>query len=174
MKPKAPKPRRIRNFNDLSFNKRDADGKHLAWFMPARTNNWHEHYGIGETWFEEIVQLARVKPEHAYRAMKYGAAEACTKYGSYGHTEGFFDMMARWALAGILASEKLPELPFKINEMGLPTREGMEYWLSREGKKVGEVPDTQSPYKICDNKNAIGRGIRLVAVNGQTMSTPTS
>jgi len=172
MKTKTPKPRRIRSINDLSFTKRDADGIMLTWFMPSRTDNWHEHYGIGEIWFDEIAQLARVRPEKAYTAMKFAARDACTKYGNYGHTDGFFDAMARWAIAAILANDKLPDLPFKTPNLGIPPREGMEYWISREGKKAGEVPGTQSPYKIGDNKNAIGRGIRLVAVNGQTMPVP--
>ncbi|WP_395407950.1 hypothetical protein ACHMW6_15430 [Pseudoduganella sp. UC29_106] len=171
MKPATPKPRRIRKFDDLSFTKRDAKGVMLSWFMPNRENSWHEHYGIGETWFDEVAQLARVKPEMAYRTMKYAAREACTKYGDYGHSDGFFDMMARWALVAILANDKLPEIPFKITEMGIPPREGMDFWLAREGKEDESAPNPYAASGARYKDTAI-RTVRLAAINGNRVATP--
>lgn len=137
--PMLPPPRRIRSYKDLSFVKRDADGKLLSWFMPSRDNNWHEHYGLGETWFEEIVELAQHDPKEAFNAMHYAAKTALMRYGEYGHSDGFFDRMSRWALHAILTNDQTPKMPFKTLEMGIPPREGMDYWLAREGK--GEQRD---------------------------------
>jgi hypothetical protein len=169
--PVKQKRRRIRKWDDLSFVKRDADGKLLSWFMPSRENNWHEHYGIGETWFDEIAQLARVNPGRAHAAMRFAAREACAKYGSYGHTDGFFDMMARWALSSILVNKTLPELPCKITEMGIPVREGMDFWLAREGKPEDMGCATKSAYTTLTNDKALRAGIRLVAADGKLLST---
>jgi hypothetical protein len=167
----APKKalRRIRKWDDLSFVKRDADGKLLSWFMPDRNDNWHEHYGIGETWFNEIAQLARVNPSKAHAAMRFAAREACAKYGSYGHTDGFFDMMARWALSSILVNKTLPELPCKITEMGIPVREGMDFWLAREGKPAEMGCTTKSASTTQTKEEALRAGIRLVATNGKLL-----
>ncbi|KPC53005.1 BRO-N domain-containing protein [Amantichitinum ursilacus] len=137
--PMLPPPRRIRSWDDLSFIKRDADGKLLSWFMPDRNNNWHEHYGIGEAWFEEVVELAQHNPKQAFTAMHYAAKTAVTRYGEYGHSDGFFDRMSRWALHAILTNDQTPKMPFKTLEMGIPPREGMDFWLAREGK--GEQRD---------------------------------
>jgi len=165
MKPKTPKPRRIRSRDDLSFTMRDEQGRLLNWCVPNRENAWHENYGIGEAWFEEIVQLAHAKPEEAYLAMLYGANVACTRYGDLGHTDGFFDMMARWALVAILANEALPALPFKIRGMGIPPREGMEFLLARKGKKDVLAPNVYAEHGARYKDTAI-RTVRLVAISG--------
>lgn len=162
----TPKPRPIRKWSDLSFTKRAEDGRLLSWFMPSRTNDWHEHYGIGEAWFDEIVQFAHTKPEEAYRAMMYAAREACTKYGDFGHTDGFFDMMARWAMAGILANQNLPELPFKTTRCSIPVREGMDFLLAREGKKdpLADGPYVERGTRFKDT--SIRPAVQLVAIDG--------
>jgi Rha family phage regulatory protein len=127
--PLLPASRNIRSRDDLSFTKRDAEGRMLNWFMPSRENNWHEHYGIGEIWFSEIVELARHNPEEAYRAM-YFAGPELTRYWSHGHPNGFFDRMARWAMAAILANPTEPQLPFDLPCCGIPPREGMDFHLA--------------------------------------------
>lgn len=129
--PLLPGPRRIKSWDDLSFIKRDAEGKLLSWFMPSRTDSWHEHYGIGETWFEEVVQLAKANPSRAFDAMRFAAKTACMRYGEYGHSDGFFERMARYAFAGMQANEGTPKMPFKTPELGIPPREGYDFWLSR-------------------------------------------
>ncbi|MEY7429844.1 Bro-N domain-containing protein, partial [Citrobacter freundii] len=111
--PLLPAPRSIRSRDDLSFTKRDAEGRTLNWFMPDRSNNWHEHYGIGEIWFSEIVELARHNPKEAYHAMRFAGPEL-TRYWNHGHPDGFFDRMARWAMAAILANPTEPQLPFDL------------------------------------------------------------
>ena len=127
-------PRRILKSKDLSFVKRDANGKLLSWFMPDRDDNWHEHYGIGEAWFEEIAELAKSSPEQAFIAMHCAARVAVQKYGDSGHARGFVDRMSRWALHAILTNDQTPKMPFKALELGIPVREGMDFWLARAGR----------------------------------------
>lgn len=127
--PLLPAPRSIRSRDDLSFTKRDAEGRMLNWFMPDRSNNWHEHYGIGEIWFSEIVELARHNPKEAYHAMRFAGPEL-TRYWNHGHPDGFFDRMARWAMAAILANPTEPQLPFDLPCLGIPPREGMDFHLA--------------------------------------------
>lgn len=127
--PLLPAPRSIRSRDDLSFTKRDAEGRMLNWFMPSRENNWYEHYGIGEIWFSEIVELARHNPKEAYHAMRFAGPEL-TRYWNHGHPDGFFDRMARWAMAAILANPTEPQLPFDLPCLGIPPREGMDFHLA--------------------------------------------
>ena len=127
--PLLPAPRSIRSRDDLSFTKRNAEGRMLNWFMPDRNNNWHEHYGIGEIWFSEIVELARHNPKEAYHAMRFAGPEL-TRYWNHGHPDGFFDRMARWAMAAILANPTEPQLPFDLPCLGIPPREGMDFHLA--------------------------------------------
>ncbi len=127
--PLLPAPCSIRSRDDLSFTKRDAEGRMLNWFMPDRSNNWHEHYGIGEIWFSEIVELARHNPKEAYHTMRFAGPEL-TRYWNHGHPDGFFDRMARWAMAAILANPTEPQLPFDLPCLGIPPREGMDFHLA--------------------------------------------
>ncbi|WP_020484549.1 hypothetical protein [Methylomonas sp. MK1] len=122
--------RTIRSRDDLSFTKRDHEGRMLNWFMPDRNGNYHEHYGIGEIWFNEIVDLARHNTQDAYDAMKFAGPEL-TRYWNNGHSEGFFDRMSRWALAGIISNPDEPIVPFKFCKMGKPPVEGMDNLISR-------------------------------------------
>ncbi|AYN19585.1 Bro-N domain-containing protein [Alcaligenes aquatilis] len=119
----------IRSRDDLSFTRRDAKGRLINWIMPDRANNWHEHYGIGEIWFGEIVELAQHNPEEAYHAMCFACVDML-RYWSQGHPDGFFDTMARWALAAILTNITEPKLPFQLPSLGIPPREGMDFYLS--------------------------------------------
>jgi len=67
--------RKIRTRESLSFTKRNAMG-HLInwtvppqWIVPSREGDWKEHYGIGEFWFREIIELTRHNPEAGYHAL---------------------------------------------------------------------------------------------------------
>lgn len=126
--------------DDLSFTKRDSNGLMINWvvqphwFMPPRNGNWHEHYGIGEFWFQEIVELARNNPEEAFNALRFIVTDLARDPGSRvggGHAEGFITGMARWAIAAILANERVPKLPFETLDYGVPPREGMDFHLAR-------------------------------------------
>lgn len=104
----APKVlRRIRTCDDLSFTRRNAKGERIEWFVPPRVNSGHEHYGIGEIWFSEVVELARHNPRHAYDAMRFAGPEMA-RYWNHGHPDGFFDRMARWALGPFLPMRRSP------------------------------------------------------------------
>lgn len=126
----APKVfRRIRTCDDLSFTRRNAQGERIHWFVPPRVNSGHEHYGIGEIWFSEMVELARHNPRHAYDAMRFAGPEMA-RYWNHGHPDGFFDRMARWALGAILANAQEPALPFELPCLGFAPLEGMEAMLA--------------------------------------------
>ncbi len=126
----APKVlRRIRTCDDLSFTRRNAKGERIQWFVPPRVNSGHEHYGIGEIWFSEVVELARHNPRHAYDAMRFAGPEMA-RYWNHGHPDGFFDRMARWALGAILANAQEPVLPFELPCLGFAPLEGMEAMLA--------------------------------------------
>ncbi|MEJ8295593.1 Bro-N domain-containing protein [Delftia tsuruhatensis] len=126
----APKVlRRIRTCDDLSFTRRNAKGERIQWFVPTRVNSGHEHYGIGEIWFSEVVELARHNPRHAYDAMRFAGPEMA-RYWNHGHPDGFFDRMARWALGAILANAQEPMLPFELPCLGFAPLEGMEAMLA--------------------------------------------
>ena len=104
----APKVlRRIRTCDDLSFTRRNAKGERIQWFVPPRANSGHEHYGIGEIWFSEVVELARHNPRHAYDAMRFAGPEMA-RYWNHGHPDGFFDRMARWALGPFWPMRRSP------------------------------------------------------------------
>ncbi|MGD1827911.1 Bro-N domain-containing protein [Chromobacterium violaceum] len=120
--------RRSGSRDELSFTVRDSEGRLLNWFVPSRTNNWHEGVGIGQAWFDEIVSLARRNPKEAYDAMRF-VGFRLIPYLGHGHEDGFFDMMSRWALAGIHAHHGgVPDL-VKWSDMALPPQEGMEHYL---------------------------------------------
>lgn len=121
--------RRIRTCDDLSFTRRNAKGERIQWFVPPRVNSGHEHYGIGEIWFSEVVELARHNPRHAYDAMRFAGPEMA-RYWNHGHSDGFFDRMARWALGAILANAQEPALPFELPCLGFAPLEGMESMLA--------------------------------------------
>lgn len=126
----APKVlRRIRTCDDLSFTRRNAKGERIQWFVPPRVNSGHEHYGIGEIWFSEVVELARHNPRHAYDAMRFAGPEMA-RYWNHGHPDGFFDRMARWALGAILANAQEPALPFELPCLGFAPLEGMAAMLA--------------------------------------------
>lgn len=126
----APKVLRlIRTCDDLSFTRRNAKGERIQWFVPPRVNSGHEHYGIGEIWFSEVVELARHNPRHAYDAMRFAGPEMA-RYWNHGHPDGFFDRMARWALGAILANAQEPVLPFELPCLGFAPLEGMEAMLA--------------------------------------------
>lgn len=135
--------RQILSQEDLSFRRRDASGQLLNWTMPRRKNNWHEHYGIGETWFGEIVELARHNPRAAYHAMR-SAGSKLQRFGTQGHLDGFVDRMARWALAAILTNSAEPRLPFKLPRLGMPPREGMAFHLAAAVPRSSLTPSEQS------------------------------
>lgn len=130
-KERQPAQRSILSRDDLSFTQRDREGRLLNWFVPSRNGNWHEHYGIGEAWFSEVVELARNNPRAAYEAMLCAGTDSLRMYGSFGHADGFMDHMARWALAAMLTNAAQPELPFEPLRLGVPPREGMDFYRSK-------------------------------------------
>ena len=134
--PALPPPRRFKKRDDLSFTKRDDEGRLLNWFVPSRNGQWHEHYGIGEIWFSEIVELAKHDPQEAFNAMRF-ASQNLVQFWNWGHEEGFMERMSRWALAAILDHKGVePSLPFKLPEIGSPPKEGFDYYRNQGKPKL--------------------------------------
>lgn len=117
----------IRSRDDLSFTRRDASGRLVNWMVPQRAGEWHVHYGIGESWFDEVVQLARHDPEEAYTALRM-AGPLLLPYMNFGHAEGFFNRMAQWAVGGILAADGQLALPFELPSLGEAAHPGMAFY----------------------------------------------
>lgn len=127
----TPAPRRIKTRDDLSMTARDDEGRLINWIVPSRENQWHEHVGIGEAWFAEVVQLSQNNPKDAYHAM-LTAGCALVPTWNWGHEHGFMHSFARWALAAMIEHKGiLPALPFPMPSMGKPPKEGFEHYRSR-------------------------------------------
>lgn len=120
--PPAVIKRRIKNRDDLSFTRRDGKGNLLNWFPPSDQDggyDWYEAYAVGEAWFAEVAELAANNPEEAWYALKLSAASMSAypyyhpekQHGS-GHIEGYFDRLARYALAGLLTFPNGVRFPF--------------------------------------------------------------
>lgn len=120
-----PKTRRIKSRDDLSFTRREG-GRLNNWFVPPRLGDWHEHYYMGESWFAEIAELAKVDPEEAYHAARLAGSEM-TRYALTGHAEGFFDAMAQWAVSAAMTRPD-PALPFRTMALGVEPLEGMDHY----------------------------------------------
>lgn len=110
--PTAPVARkRIRNRDDLSFTRRDEAGRLVNWKEAPTDGSWHRAYGVGETWFAEIVELARHRPNEAYQAMRFAGPELVPYLSKGprsvgdGYADGFFNQMAKWALLGMMSGD---------------------------------------------------------------------
>ncbi|WP_084224431.1 BRO-N domain-containing protein [Stenoxybacter acetivorans] len=142
--------RPIRNRDDLSFTKRDENGDLLNWYVPYdRENSWHENYGIGAIWFEEIAELAKHNPEEAYYAIKFSAPYVAhyvklKESPHNGQASGFYHRMAVWTITGILANQgQEPQLPFQPVYMGKPPLEGFDYFLQKAAPRRELTPQEQ-------------------------------
>ena len=114
-------PRRvIRSRDDLSFTRRDARGALVSWCVESRAGSWHEQVSIGQEWFAEVLELARRDPEEAYHALLFaGCSRALLANWNQGHEQGFLEVFAQFAIAGMLAAAgDRPVLPFRAREMG--------------------------------------------------------
>ena len=114
-------PRRvIRSRDDLSFTRRDARGALVNWCVESRAGSWHEQVSVGQEWFAEVLELARHDPEEAYHALLWAScSRALLTHWNHGHEQGFLEVFAQFAVAGMLATRgDRPELPFRVREMG--------------------------------------------------------
>lgn len=114
-------PKRIiRSRDDLSFTRRDERGARINWFVESRAGSWHEQVSVGQEWFAEVLELARHDPEEAYHALLWAScSRALLTHWNHGHEQGFLEVFARFAVAGMLATRgDRPELPFRVREMG--------------------------------------------------------
>ncbi len=144
-KPKLPATvkRRIRNRDDLSFTRRDANGNLINWIIPDDMGlyDWYETCAIGETWFGEVIELAANNPEEAYYSL-YHAARLMSAYArqtekqGLGLVEGFFSKMARYTLAAVLEHPKGIAFPFAPHS-------GTQVDLTQYLKTAAPLPDNE-------------------------------
>jgi len=118
--PALPAPRKIRSREDLSFTKRNAKGHLVNWVTPSNVANWHERYGLGEAYFAEVVELARYNPKEAFNALRFAGSDIALAGAETGYADGFFERMARWAVAAMLTKPGGdPRLPFEVPALGI-------------------------------------------------------
>jgi len=152
--PALPPPRRIRKREDLSFTARDSEGRMLNWFVPSRTNQWHEHVGIGEEWFAEVVELAKHDPSEAFDALRF-AGDALVRTWNWGHETGFMTAFARWAVAAMIEHKGVaPSVPFKLPALGIPPREGFEHYRQQAAPLALPAPTMSKEEREAINKKA--------------------
>lgn len=124
-KPTTPKlpakiQRRIRNRDDLSFTRRNANGSLINWQPPlddSRQYDWYDAYAIGQGWFNEVIDLAENNAEEAYYTLSnaprlMSAYALKTEAQGMGWIEGFFAKMARYTLFAILTHKGNIVFPF--------------------------------------------------------------
>lgn len=129
-KAKPPSRRQIKTRDDLSFTKRDEMGRLLNWFVPNRKDCFHEHIRIGQEFFAEIVELAKNNPEEAYQALRFSGKEMM-KFGDCGHSVGFADMWAKFAMMAIINNISIDAAIFGNESLAREPREGIEHYFNR-------------------------------------------
>lgn len=121
--------RKIRSRDDLSFTKRDSEGRLLNWVVPYRNDNWHEGYYIGQMWFKEVAELIKHNPQKGYEAVMY-SAQAALKLEKGGHLSGFTDSLAQWATTGVLSGDITTRI--KTQKMAEPPKRGINQLIDQE------------------------------------------
>jgi hypothetical protein len=102
--PATPK-KRIRSRDDLSFTRRDDDGRLWNWAPTIEpTGNWYEDYQTGKQWFEEVVELVRRKPNDAAFTLTAVMCDLLVHDSAQSFKCGFIDALNLWAITGILCN----------------------------------------------------------------------
>lgn len=122
--------RQIKTREDLSFTKRDEMGRLLNWFVPNRSNNYAEHVRIGQEFFSEIVELAKHNPKEAFYALLFSGKDMM-RFGDSGHSMGFAEMWAGFAIMAIMNDMKIETIPFADIELSKEPVEGIDHWFNR-------------------------------------------
>ncbi|SNU80195.1 antA/AntB antirepressor family protein [Neisseria zoodegmatis] len=112
--------RRIRNRDDLSFTRRDVQGRFINWHPPTDENGiyWQDAYMIGQAWFDEVRELAKNNPEEAFYVLTHATRLMAVHTALYdggngfGYVEGFFSKMARYTLTAVLSHQEEIAFPF--------------------------------------------------------------
>ena len=109
----APPPKLSRD--DLSFTRRDAQGRLINWSVNPRCRLWHEGLDRGEAFFREVAELAAHDEREAYDAIRFafgdewqpptsGSSEWSS--GMPGEEAGFADALARAVIEGLRARRR--------------------------------------------------------------------
>jgi len=98
----------IRSRDDLSFTKRDEQGRLINWAVQHNPKgNWHAGVELGREYFKEIVELANIDPREAILSIE--TAISCSpefsRYGA-GIECGFSEEIAKMAVYGIRQKAK--------------------------------------------------------------------
>lgn len=135
-------PKRIRSREDLSFTKRDSEGRLINWTMPHDRNElWGPLYTVGQGYVDrELAELAAHDEREAYHAIEFALSGSHefrrgpeTHFGNtgWGQECGFAEAVARAAIEGLRArrsgaaafdpeAKKPPKLPKGAAPLALP------------------------------------------------------
>ncbi len=100
----------IRSRDDLSFTKRDEQGRMINWVVPpySPTEKWTDGFELGKHFFCEIVELAINNPKEAKNAIRFAFTSENplahgTGFGNRGRGAecGFVESLAKMAVYGI-------------------------------------------------------------------------
>ncbi len=134
--------KRIRSREDLSFTKRDSEGRLINWTMPHdRYEEWGPRYEVGQGYVDkELAELATHDEREAYHAIQFALSGShefrrgpSTHFGNsgWGQECGFAEAVARAAIEGLRArragaqafdpkAKKPPKLPKGAVTLALP------------------------------------------------------
>ncbi|MDD2728501.1 phage antirepressor N-terminal domain-containing protein [Malikia sp.] len=98
--------------DDLSFTRRDAQGRRVNWSVEPRCRLWHEGLERGEAFFREVAELAAHDEHEAYNAIRFAFGDewqlptsGSTQWSNRGAGEemGFAEAVARAVIDGLRA-----------------------------------------------------------------------
>lgn len=94
----------IKDRRDLSFVGNCDQGLNSNWSVPHDPNGyWHDGVRIGNRYFAEVAELARVSEESAFQAIRFAMNSSGWSTRGSGIEVGFSDALARAAIAGLRA-----------------------------------------------------------------------
>ncbi len=119
-----PVKRQILSRDDLSFTRRKPDGCLDNWFVPPSSpqEEWRAGYAVGQGFFNEIMELARINPKEAQDAIRFTFCSDQplafgTGFGNRGRGIecGFVDSLAKASVDGISVDQVNPTITKKIS-----------------------------------------------------------
>ncbi|AVR89032.1 Phage antirepressor protein [Thauera aromatica K172] len=117
----APVKRAIRSRDDLSFTRRDEQGRLINWSVAhGQDDDWGAAFAQGAAFFAEVAQLAEFDEAEACKAIQtalsgpaFDHAQQGGFSGAWGQECGFAEAVARAAIAGLRALREGDVAPFE-------------------------------------------------------------
>lgn len=108
--PPPPPKNQIKTRDDLSFTKRDEEGRLINWSLSHDKGDlWGETYALGQRFMDEIAELAMHNEREAYLAIQFALSGQEFRHGAethfsnsgWGQECGFVEAIARAAIDGL-------------------------------------------------------------------------